>query len=98
MMPQIVYILWLIILIVAVLALPFIVWLLHKVFYAAREIERYLKEMHHAGTGIATNTQNISALDDTISTAQDILQSAGSINENANTIKNTLAQRAAKYN
>jgi len=97
-MPQVVYIFWIIILVVAVLILPFIVWLLHKVLYSARQIERYLREMKEAGLGIAGNTGYIPALDSTIEVAVDILDSAGKINTNAETIKVTLADRAAKFN
>jgi len=97
-MPQIVYIFWIIILVVAVLILPFIIWLLHKVLYSARQIERYIKEMKEAGLGIAGNTGYIPALDSTIEVAVDILDSAGKINSNAETIKVTLADRAAKFN
>ncbi len=97
-MPHIVYIFWIIILAVAVLILPFIIWLLHKVLYSARNIERYLREMKEAGLGIAGNTGYIPALDSTIEVAVDILDSAGKINSNAETIKVTLADRAAKFN
>jgi len=97
-MPQVVYVFWIIILVVAVLILPFIVWLLHKVLYSARQIERYLREMKEAGLGIAGNTGYIPALDSTIEVAVDILDSAGKINTNAETIKVTLADRAAKFN
>ncbi len=97
-MPQVVYVFWIIILVVAVLILPFIVWLLHKVLYSARQIERYLREMKEAGLGIAGNTEHITALNSTIEVATDILDSAGKINSNAETIKVTLAGRAAKFN
>ncbi len=97
-MPQIVYIFWIIILVVAVLLFPFIVWLLHKVLSSARNIERYLREMKEAGLGIAANTEHITALNSTIDVAVDILDSAGKINANAETIKVTLAGRAAKFN
>jgi len=97
-MPQVVYVFWIIILVVAVLILPFIVWLLHKVLYSARQIERYLREIKEAGLGIAGNTGYIPALDSTIEVAVDILDSAGKINTNAETIKVTLADRAAKFN
>jgi len=97
-MPGIVYILWIIILAVALILFPFIVWLLHKTLYAARHIERYLREMKEAGLGIAGNTQHVTALNSTIEVATDILDSAGKINSNAETIKNTLAGRAAKFN
>ena len=97
-MPQVVYIFWIIILVVAVLILPFIIWLLHKVLYSARQIERYLREMKEAGLGIAGNTEHITALNSTIEVAVDILDTAGKINSNAETIKVTLADRAAKFN
>ena len=90
--------LWIIVLVVAVLLLPFIIRLLHKTLIAARNIERYLKDMKEAGLGIAGNTENIKALDTTIDVATGILDSAGKINSNAETIKVTLAGRAAKFN
>jgi len=87
-------ILWLILLIVTVLVLPILIHLLHRTWKAARSIERYFFEMKIAGLGIAANTENIKALDDTISVASGILGVAGSINEHSNTLKTTLANRA----
>jgi tartrate dehydratase alpha subunit/fumarate hydratase class I-like protein len=97
-MPGIVYTLWIVVLAVALLLFPFIVRLLHKTLIAAKNIERYLREMKEAGLGIAGNTGHITALDSTIEVATDILGSAGKINNNAETIKVTLADRAAKFN
>ncbi len=97
-MPGIVYTLWIITLAVALLLFPFIVRLLHKTYLAARNIEYYLLEMKEAGMGITKNTNHITALDSTIGVATDILDSAGKINSNAETIKVTLADRAAKLN
>lgn len=97
-MPQTVYILWIIVLVVALILFPFIVRLLHKTWIAAKHIERYLREMKEAGFGIAGNTGYIPALDSTIEVAVDILDSAGKINGNAETIKTVMADRAAKFN
>lgn len=97
-MPTVVYVLWIIVLAVALLLFPFIVRLLHKTFLAAKEIEQYLKEMKKAGMGIAGNTKHITALNSTIEVATGILDSARKINTNAETIKVTLADRAAKFN
>ena len=97
-MPAIVNILWIVVLAVALILFPFIVRLLHKTLIAAKNIERYLKEMKEAGLGIAGNTEHITALNSTIDVAVDILDSAGKINSNAETIKVTLADRAAKFN
>lgn len=93
-----VQILWAVLLLVAVLLLPFIIRLLHRTLTIAKSIERYLKEMKEAGLGIAGNTEHIKALNSTIEVAVDILGSAGEINKNAETIKVTLADRAAKFN
>jgi hypothetical protein len=87
-MPDIVYTLWIVVLVVAVLLLPFIIRLLHKTLIAAKSI----------GLGIAGNTAHITALDSTIEVAVDILDSAGKINGNAETIKTVLADRSIKFN
>lgn len=97
-MPQAVLVLWTILLVVTVLLLPFIVSLLHRTWKASRSIERYFKEMLEAGLGIAGNTEHIKALDDTISVASGMLEVAGNINSHAETIKETLAGKAAKLN
>ena len=97
-MPAIVYILWIVVLAVALILFPFILRLLHKTFIAAKNIERYLKDMKEAGLGIAGNTEHITALNSTIDVAVDILNSAGKINTNAETIKGVMADRAAKFN
>ena len=94
-MPQAVYIIWWIVIIVAILAAPLLVVLLHRTWNAARSIEQYFANMLEAGLGIANNTDHITALEDTIGVASDMLGTAGNINEHAETIKNTLAQRAA---
>ncbi len=97
-MPNIVYTLWIVVLVVAVLLLPFIVRLLHKTMMAAKNIERYLREMKEAGIGIAGNTGHITALDNTIEAAVDILDTTGKINANAETIETVMADRSIKFN
>lgn len=91
-------ILWLVLLIVTVLVLPYLIHLLHKTWQAAKSIERYFKEMKEAGMGVAGNTEHVKALNDTIGVASGILEVAGSINERADTLKTTLASRAEKIN
>ncbi len=89
-----IYILWIILLVVAVLVLPLIIKYLHQVYAAARSIERYFLEMKQAGLGIASNTDHIKDLNDTISVASRILEVAGEINSNADTLKGALSDRA----
>lgn len=95
---DIVNILWLVLLIVTVLVLPYLIHLLHKTWLASKSIERYFKEMKEAGIGVAGNTEHVKALDDTIGVASGILGVAGSINEHSDTLKTTLAARAEQIN
>jgi hypothetical protein len=97
-MPAAVNILWTILLVVTVLILPYLVYLLHTTWKAARSIERYFAEMREAGLGIAGNTEHIKALNDTIAVASGMLEVAGNINEHAETIKDTLGGRSAQFN
>jgi len=94
-MPQAVFVLWTILLLVTVLLLPFIVNLLHRTWKASRNIERYFKEMKEAGFGVAGNTEHVKALDDTIGVASGMLDVAGDINAHAEALKGALADRAS---
>lgn len=93
--PTAVYVIWIVVLAVAVLIiLPLTVYLLQRTLNAARNIERYLAEMRDAGVGIANNTDHITALDDTIAVATQLLETAAAIKEHTATIETTLAARA----
>lgn len=94
-MPQAVYTIWTILLIVAILAAPLLVYLLHRTWQAARSIERYLREMRVAGEGIAENTGHIEALEETADTGDALLSTAGDIDAHAATIEDTLEERAS---
>lgn len=91
---NLVYILWIILLVVTVMLLPMIILRLHKTYKAAKSIERYFAEMRDAGMGIANHTGAISALDDTIKVATGMLEVAGNINQHADTLKTALSERA----
>lgn len=94
--PGAVYVLWIITLAIAVLViLPLTVILLQRTLNAARSIERYFAEMRDAGVGIANNTSNIKALDDTIAVATQLLSTASSIKEHTGTIGAALTERVA---
>ncbi len=96
MVPQAVYVIWGVLLAVAVLVvLPLVVYLLHRTLKASLSIERYFGEMLEAGVGIAENTSHVKALEDTIQVATTILSVAGNINQHSETIKTTLAGRVS---
>ena len=88
------YVLWIILLVVTVLVLPFIVSLLNKVLVSVRNIERYFREMLEAGVGIAGNTEHIKALNSTIEVASNILTVAGDINDHSAALGGALKSRA----
>lgn len=95
--PVIVYILWWILLGVAVfVVLPVVVYMLHRTLNAARGIERYFATTLEAGLGIAGNTANIAALEDTIAVAGGILETAGQIEQHAGTIETALGARGSR--
>jgi len=95
--PLLVYILWWILLAVAVLVvLPVLVYMLHRTLNAARGIEHYFATTLEAGLGIAGNTANIVALEDTITVAGGILKTAAEIEQHAATIESALGARAGK--
>lgn len=98
MMPQAVYVIWKILLVVVVLALPLVVYLLHRTLKAAQSIARYFEEMRIAGEGIAGNTGHIPALEQTIEIGGALLATAGDIDAHAATIEQVLGERAARLN
>jgi hypothetical protein len=94
--PQAVYTIWAITLaIVTLVIVPLAIFLLHRTYRAARNIERYFAEMAEAGVGVAENTSHIQALEQTIAVATKILTVAGNINAHSRTVQTTLAGRAA---
>lgn len=92
--PSIVYTIWWILLIVAiVVVLPVAVYLLHRLYRAARSIERYTAEALGAGLGIARHTAAVSALDRTVTLGGELGAVAGSIRRHSAAIEKTLADR-----
>jgi len=95
--PAAAYVIWWATLIVAVVVvLPLAVYLLHRTLMAARQIERYAARALEAGVGVAGNTENIAALEGTITTATGILETARAIEERTGTIEEALAARAER--
>ena len=95
-LPTAVYaIWWTVLLLVLLVIVPLAVFLLHRTLAAAWSIRRYLREMLEAGVGIANNTAPISALQDTISAAGTLVETAGAIRAHSAAAATVLAARAA---
>lgn len=92
--PTSVYAIWWTMVIVAVvLIVPLAVYLLHRLWRAARSIERYTAETLTAGLGIAGHTAAISALDQTVTLGGELGAAAASIRQHSAAIETTLAGR-----
>lgn len=95
LIPPAVYTIWRVGLIITlVVFVPLSVWLLHRLWRTARSIQRYAREALVAAGGIAGNTAQIGALDQTIQTATEILASAGAIEQKLGGVTAVLARRA----
>jgi hypothetical protein len=93
--PAAVYTIWWVGLILAlVLFVPLAVYSLHRTWRSARSIQRYAAEALQAAAGIERNTRNVVALDDTITTATDMLGVAGGVERKLDTVASVLEERA----
>ena len=94
MMPQAVYTIWWIGLIVTlVVFVPLSVFLLHRTYVAARSIRQYAAKALTAAAGIAGNTKYIPALDSTIAVGSAMVGVAGAISQKLDTAATVLASR-----
>lgn len=60
-----------------VVVVPLAIYLLHRTWRAAREIQRYTEEALAAGVGIARNVAHVTALDDTVAVGGGLGEKAG---------------------
>jgi len=92
--PHAVYTIWWTGLIVTlVVFVPLAVYSLHRTWRSARSIQRYAAETLRAAGGIARNTAYITALDATISVADDMLVAAGAAERKLDTVAAVLEER-----
>ena len=75
---------------------PLAVYLLHQLWRTAQSIQRYAREALTATAGIAANTGQIGALDQTIHTATEVLTTAGAIERKLRGATGELARRASR--
>jgi len=94
-LPAPVYMIWSgTLLIVLLVIVPLAVGLLHRTLRATWSIRRYMAEMLSSGAGIADNTSSITALNDTIAVAADMVDTAKSLEDNSSAISEVLSERA----
>ncbi|MBT3906965.1 MAG: hypothetical protein HOB79_01280 [Rhodospirillaceae bacterium] len=96
-LPVMVQVIWAVTLgLVVIVIVPLAIYLLRRLLRAARDIEGYTAAMLTAGVGIMNNTAPITALNDTIAVATNMVETAGNINDHSATIAQVLAERAGK--
>ena len=96
-LPGVIYVIWgTVLAVVVVVIVPLAIGLLQRTLNAALSIRRYMGDMLAAGVGIAENTASVSALNDTISVAGGMVETAGQLKEHSGTIAEVLSQRAAE--
>ncbi len=94
LMPDAVYAIWWVGLLVTLLVfVPLSVYLLHRTFLASLSIRRYADDALTAAVGIAGNTKYIPALDSTIAVGGAMIGVAGQIARKLDTAATVLAQR-----
>lgn len=80
--PGSVMVLWWGALVLTVLVVvPLAIYLLHRTWRAAREIQRYTEEALEAGAGIAGNVSHLTKLNDTVEVGARIGEKAGAARE-----------------
>jgi hypothetical protein len=95
MIPDAVYTIWWAgLLLTLVVLVPLAVYSLHRTWRSARSIQRYAAEALTAAAGIEQNTRNVAALDDTVTTATDLLGVAGAVERKLDTVASVLEQRS----
>ena len=96
-LPDSVYTIWWTVLILVLVAIvPLAVFLLQRTLNGAISIRRYFAEMLTAGVGIAENTSSITALNDTMAVAGNMVETSKKLDEHSRTIAEVLSDRAAK--
>lgn len=94
-LPQSIYTIWIIMIVIVALLIPVAVALLQRTLNAALSIRRYLAEMEAAGVRIASNTSSIVALKDTENVAHDMLDTAGNLKQHSGAMAQVLSDRAS---
>ena len=91
-MNRIVAVVWRLMLAATILGVvPVVVTCLQRLLPAARNIELYTAEMLTGGAGIAQNTANVAALQDTIRVAPQLVTGAESLEQHTATIHTALS-------
>ncbi len=93
--PDVVYTIWWAGLVLTlVVFVPLAVYLLHRLWRTAQSIQIYAREALTAAAGIAGNTGQIGALDQTIQVATEMLSVASAIEQKLGAVTGVLAARA----
>jgi hypothetical protein len=94
--PDFVYTLWVVTLVLGYLLLPVAVYWLHSLWRAASSIRRYARDSVVAAEGIGRNTAALPALDGTIAVATEVLAATEAVAGKLDTMAGALEARARR--
>jgi hypothetical protein len=95
--PDGVYTLWWVTLVVGYLLLPVAVYWLHSLWRAAASIRRYARDSVVAAEAIGRHTAALPELDGTIAVATDVLGAAETVAGTLDTMATALESRAGRH-
>lgn len=93
-MPTAAFVLWIVTLVVAYLAVPLLVFLLWRIMRASRKIERYTRETRLASQGVSQTLEALPALDKTEKLLQGAHALGGDLALGAEAMAAVLSRRA----
>ena len=82
--------------IIVLIVTPIVLYRCWRLVRAARNIERHFAVTLEAAVGVAGNTSHVKALEDTISVASGMLETAGKIDTHSAAIENLLVSRLSQ--
>jgi type II secretory pathway component PulF len=91
--PVVLALWWIALVLTIVVIVPVALHLLHRTWRAARMIQRLTAETLEAGSGIASHTAAIPALDETIAAAGPIVEKAGRLEQASARLEQLLRAR-----
>lgn len=94
--PDFVYTLWWVTLVLGYLLLPVAVYWLHSLWRAASSIRRYARDSAVAAGGIRRSTAAVPALDTTIAVATEVLAAAEAVAAKLDAMAGVLETRAKR--
>ena len=84
---------WIFALVVILIVTPLVLYMCWRLVRSARNIDRLFSVTYQAAAGVIENTAHVKALEDTISVAGGMLETAGNLDQHSGAIEGLLLTR-----